>query len=106
MKEAAMAPEFVIPYTALVSIGLELAEISDNLAAGNGAAFDVGGLDDPAQSPIVGAIDDFRDEWQASVRRLGENIGTLGDISQQIGTTFQQFDDQIATALRPAGPQA
>ncbi len=97
-----VAPEIVYPYTKLVQIGGDLTDISQKLAADDGAAYDVAGLDDPAQHPIKDAIGDFREEWEASVRKLGKNIGSSGELSTQIGTTVGAFDQQVADGLRPA----
>lgn len=96
-----MAPDFVVPFDSLLAIGTELNAVSANVATGDGAAFDVAGLDDPAHEPIRSALDDFRSQWEASVRTLGNNIGALGEISLQIGQTVQQVDAAIAAALAP-----
>ena len=66
-----MAPEVVIPYDTLISIGTELKTVSDGITGDKRAAYDVDGLDDPAQHDISSAIGDFRDEWKASVEKLG-----------------------------------
>ena len=88
------------PYATLSWIGTALTSVHAGLGHHDHAAYSVDGLSHH-QSRIHGAIDSFRDEWKYSVDRLGENIGTFGQLSSQIGTMVGQFDEQAAEALRP-----
>lgn len=92
-----------IPYTDLVTVGTELKTVSDALSGDSRAAYDVDGLTDPDQNPIKDAISGFRDEWEASVKKLAENIGTFGVLSGQIGSTVGTFDQQTADAFKGGG---
>jgi hypothetical protein len=90
------------PYATLQQVGTKLTGISDTLGQSNKGAHDVDGLSDD-QSRIRDAISGFRSEWEESVRKLRDNIGSLGDLSSQIGQMVGQFDAEVAKALRPGG---
>ncbi|MFI9644274.1 hypothetical protein ACIG87_30195 [Micromonospora sp. NPDC051925] len=55
-------------------------------------------------SEIQDSISDFRDEWKTSLLELMNNIGEWGGLSSAIGKMVADFDNQVATALRPKGP--
>jgi hypothetical protein len=97
-----MTPYAKYPYATLQSVGGKLTTISDSLSQSNKGASDVNGLSDD-QHRIHDAINDYRDEWEQSVRKLGENIGNLGDLSTQVGQMVGQFDDAVAKAIKPGG---
>lgn len=88
------------PFATLTAIGTKLTGIHQTLDSDDKGAKNVGGLSDD-QSEINGKIGDFRGEWDASIKKLQENIGHLGSLSTGIGTTVEQFDTDISTALKP-----
>jgi hypothetical protein len=102
------------PHATLKSIGTKLTGVHSTLSEGDKGAKDVGGLTDD-QSDINHHIGDFRGEWDASVKKLQENIGTFGTLSTNIGTMVEGFDADVAKAIKPGdgggsghqpGPQA
>ena len=93
------------PYEALQAVGTSLTTISEQISAKSKNAFEVLGFT-ADQSRINDALDHFRSEWEASLKKLGENIGGFGDISAQIGTMSGQFDAALAAGMRPAGASA
>lgn len=97
-----MTPYAKYPYATLQQVGGKLTTISDTLSASNKGAAEVNGLSDD-QHRISDAINGFRGEWEASVKQLGENIGSLGQLSQQIGQMVGQFDEEVGKALKPGG---
>jgi len=90
------------PYATLQQLGGTLTGISDTLSQSNKGAADVNGLG-ADQQRIADAISGFRSEWEQSIRELGENIGNLGELSNQIGQMVGGFDQAVADALRPGG---
>lgn len=88
------------PYATLKAIGSKLTGVHTTLSQGDKGAKDVGGLSDD-QSDINHHIGDFRGEWDASVKKLQENIGGFGNLSTSIGGMVESFDAEIAKALRP-----
>lgn len=88
------------PYATLGWIGQALTSVHSDLGHHDHGAYSVDGLTD-YQSKIHGAIDGFRDEWKASVTKLGDNIGDFGDISSKISTMVGEFDEKAAKAMRP-----
>ena len=88
------------PYEALQAVGSQLSNISEQISSKSRNAFEVAGFT-PDQARINEAVSHFRSEWEASLRKLGENIGGFGDISTQIGTMSGQFDAALAKSLRP-----
>lgn len=90
------------PFQALQAVGSSLTTISEQISSQSKNAFEVLGLT-PDQSRIDEALGHFRSEWEASLKKLGENIGGFGDTSTQIGTMSGQFDAELATALQPGG---
>jgi hypothetical protein len=93
------------PYEALQSVGSNLADISDQIGSKSKNAFEILGLT-ADQDRINGALGHFRSEWEASVKKLGENIGGFGETSTQIGTLAAQTDSGLATAMNPGGSGA
>lgn len=93
------------PYQALQTVGSSLTTISEQISTQSKNAFEVLGFT-PDQSRINDALGHFRSEWEASLKKLGENIGGFGETSTQIGTMSAEFDAQLATSLRPgSGPE-
>lgn len=90
------------PFEALQAVGSSLTTISEQISSQSKNAFEVLGFT-PDQARIDEALGNFRSEWEASLTKLGENIGGFGDTSTQIGTMSGQFDAQLATSLRPGG---
>ena len=90
------------PYAALQTVGTNLGEISEQIGSKSKGAFEIIGLTED-QSRINDALGHFRSEWEASVKKLGENIGGFGDLSTQIGTIAAQTDEELAKAMRPGG---
>ena len=88
------------PFQALETVGRDLADIRDRIGSKSTNAFEVHGLA-ADQARIGAALDHFRSEWAASVKKLAENIGGFGDLSVQIGAMSEQFDDDLARAMRP-----
>lgn len=88
------------PYATLLSVGRQLTSISDELNSHDKGASDVHGLSEDQQS-ISDGIGDFRDEWDASISKLKENIGNFGTLSTQIGTMVGDADAELAKAMRP-----
>ncbi|SDO77633.1 hypothetical protein SAMN04515671_1965 [Nakamurella panacisegetis] len=95
-------PHAQYPYAALQSVGANLRGISEQIGSKSKGAFDIAGLTQD-QSRINDAIGHFRSEWEASVKKLGENIGGFGELSTQIGTIAAQTDEELAKAMRPGG---
>ena len=93
------------PYTALQSVGSNLGNISDQIGSKSKNAFEVDGFTQD-QSRINDALGHFRSEWEASVKKLGDNIGGFGDTSTQIGAMAAQTDTELAKAMRPGGSGA
>ncbi len=90
------------PFQALQDVGRAVAGISERIASGSTNAFEIGGLDFD-QARIGAALDHFRSEWEASLQKLGENIGGFGAISTQLGAISASFDRELATSLNPGG---
>ncbi len=90
------------PFQALQDVGRAVAGISERIASGSTNAFEVNGLG-ADQDRISAALDHFRQEWAASLKKLGENIGGLGDVSTQIGRMSGEFDGALSRALSPGG---
>jgi len=90
------------PYEALQAVDGNLAGISEQLGSKSKGAFEIIGFTQD-QDRINSALGDFRSEWEQSVKKLGENIGGLGDISTQIGTMVAQFDAELAKSMNPGG---
>ena len=90
------------PYEVLEAVGSQLTGISDQVSATSKNAFEIGGLTSD-QARISEALDDFRHEWEASLTKLGENIGGFGDTSTQIGTLSGQFDNELGRSMRVGG---
>ena len=67
-------------------------------------ANDIAGLGSDDQQRIQDAINDFRDEWKTSFRKLNEDIDNWGGLSKAIGDMVMQFDGQAAQALAPPSP--
>lgn len=88
------------PYSTLSWIGESLTSVQQDLGHHDHGAYSVDGLS-AHQSRIHSAVDGFRDEWKESVQKLGQNIGSFGRISSQIGQLVGEFDEQAAKALRP-----
>ncbi|HEU0089675.1 MAG TPA: hypothetical protein VFQ77_18850 [Pseudonocardiaceae bacterium] len=95
------------PYATLISLGNNLTSVSDRLEGEHRGAQDVQGLDTAELARIQSAIEDFRGEWKTSLLELMTNIGKWGGLSKAIGQMVNDFDNQLATALRPGeGPPA
>jgi hypothetical protein len=90
------------PFQALETVGRDLANIRDRIGSKSTNAFDVHGLA-ADQAGIGAALDHFRSEWAASLKKLAENIGGFGDLSAQIGAMSEQFDDGLARSMSPGG---
>lgn len=91
------------PYATLVGLGNQLTLVSEKLQGDDRGAEDCNGLDGSDHDPIQSAIHDFRKVWKASVKQLTEDIGKWGGLSKAIGQMVEDFDTQLATALRPSG---
>lgn len=89
------------PYATLISLGNNLTSVSDRLGGEHRGAQDVHGLDAAEQGRIQDAVEGFRDEWKTSLLELMSNIGQWGGLSKTIGQMVNDFDTQLATALRP-----
>ena len=95
------------PYATLISLGNNLTSVSDRLDGEHRGAQDAQGLDGDEQGRIQNAIEGFRDEWKTSLLELMTNIGKWGGLSKSIGQMVNDFDTQLAAALRPGeGPSA
>lgn len=90
------------PYAALQAVGTSLGTISEQIGSKSKNAFEVEGFTSD-QSRINDALGDFRSEWEASVKKLGDNIGGFGETSTQIGTIAAQTDVELAKAMSPGG---
>jgi hypothetical protein len=90
------------PYATLLSVGSKLGTISDQLDSNDKGASSVNGLSGDQQS-IADGIDDFRDEWGESIKKLKGNIGNFGTLSIQIGKMVGGADAELAKAMRPGG---
>ena len=90
------------PYEALQAVGSNLTTISEQISSQSKNAFEVLGFT-ADQSRINDALGHFRSEWEASLNKLGENIGGFGDTSTQIGTMSGEFDAQLASSMNPGG---
>ncbi len=90
------------PYEALQSVGSNLGNISDQIGSKSKNAFEILGLTSD-QDRINSALGHFRSEWEASVKKLGENIGGFGQTSTQIGTLAAETDTGLAQAMSPGG---
>ena len=90
------------PYAALQAVGTNLGGISEQIGSKSKGAFEILGFTED-QSRINDALGHFRSEWEASVKKLGENIGGFGDLSTQIGIIAAQTDEELARAMRPGG---
>jgi hypothetical protein len=88
------------PYEVLQAVGSSLTTISEQISAKTRSAFEVLGFT-PDQSRIDEALGHFRREWEASLNKLGENIGGFGDTSTQIGAMSGQFDAALAASMKP-----
>lgn len=93
------------PYEALQAVGSSLTTISEQISTKSKNAFEVLGFT-PDQSRINEALGHFRSEWEASLTKLGENIGGFGDTSTQIGTMSGEFDATLASSMKPGGSGA
>lgn len=93
------------PFLTLQAVGSNLGEIAEQIGSGCRDAFEVSGLA-ADQARISAALDGFRSEWEASMTRLGDNIGGFGDTSTQIGGLSGQFDTELARSLSPDGSHA
>jgi hypothetical protein len=89
------------PYATLVALGTNLQNISTKLGEKQHGADDCGGLGSGEQQRIQDAIDNFRDEWKTSFRKLNEDINDWGGLSKAIGDMVAQFDAGTAQALAP-----
>ncbi len=92
------------PYTTLISLGNNLTALGERLNDAQRGAEDVDGLTDD-QSHLQGAIDDFQSEWKSSLLDLQAHISKWAGLSTTIGQVVHDFDDHLATALRPGTPQ-
>lgn len=90
------------PYQALQAVGSNLTTISDQIGSKSKNAFEILGFTSD-QDRINGALGHFRSEWEASVKKLGDNISGFGETSTQIGTMSAQFDEQLASSMNPGG---
>jgi hypothetical protein len=90
------------PYEALEAVGSNLSAISEKLGDNTRSAFEIIGLS-ADQDRIYSALGNFQREWEASVTKLGENIGSFGDTSTQIGVMAGQFDAEVARSMSPGG---
>ena len=88
------------PYETLQAVGSRLAMISDQISSKSRNAFEVDGMT-PDQDRIGSALSSFRTEWEASLKKLGENIGGFGETSTQIGAMSGEFDAELARAMDP-----
>lgn len=88
------------PHQALRAVGSSLGDIADQIGSSRRNAFEVMGLAHD-QDRIRSALDRFRGEWEASVAKLGDNIGGLGETSTQIGDLSGQFDAELAASMSP-----
>jgi hypothetical protein len=86
------------PYEALQAVGGNLTDISEQIGSKSRNAFEIIGFTSD-QDRINSALDHFRSEWEASVKKLGDNIGGFGDTSTQIGTMAGQTDAELAEAM-------
>ena len=93
------------PYELLVGVGTNLQTISDQIGKDSKNAFEIIGFT-PDQDRINHALGDYREEWEQSIKKLGDNIGGFGQLSTQIGTMTQQFDAELGKTLRPGGGSA
>jgi hypothetical protein len=88
------------PTEVLITVGGNLNDISDTLSSSSKGAYEILGFS-ADQSPINDALGDFKSEWDASVKKLGENIGDFGDLSKQIGQMAADTDQALADAMHP-----
>ncbi|MBM7086468.1 hypothetical protein ACN267_04090 [Micromonospora sp. WMMD734] len=88
------------PYATLVSLGGNLTTLGDQLETDHRGVVDCAGLTGD-HADIQSSISDFRDEWKTSLLELMNNIGEWGGLSSAIGKMVADFDNQVATALRP-----
>ena len=95
-------PNAQYPHETLTQIGSKLTGIHQTLDSDDKGAKNVDGLSGD-QNDINDKIGDFRDEWEASIKKLKENIGTLGTLSGNIGTMVAGFDSDLAKGLKPGG---
>ncbi|GGL96295.1 hypothetical protein [Nakamurella endophytica] len=91
------------PPDGLQSVGIGLTAVADEVRSGLHGAGEVTGLA-ADQHRIRVAVERFRDEWEASVRRLGESIGDFGVVSGRIGRLAAETDGALAAALAPGTP--
>jgi hypothetical protein len=90
------------PHEVLTALGGNLTTISDTLGSSSKGSYEIIGFT-PDQSPINDALGDFKSEWDASVKKLGENIGDFGDLSKQIGQMAAETDQALAQAMSTGG---
>ncbi|MTD15257.1 hypothetical protein GIS00_15045 [Nakamurella sp. YIM 132087] len=93
------------PYATLQSLGSNLTGISETVSSSSKGSYDVSGLSGD-QGDISNALGDFRDEWEASVDKLGESIGGYGELTTQIGDMSQGLDQALADAMNPGATSA
>jgi hypothetical protein len=90
------------PHEVLIALGGNLTDISDTLGSSSKGSYEIIGFTQD-QAPINDALGDFKSEWDASVKKLGENIGDFGDLSKQIGQMAAQTDEALAQAMSTGG---
>jgi hypothetical protein len=90
------------PYAVLAQLGQNLNSVSAHLTEKNRGAEPCQGLEGDGQQTIQGAIGNFRGTWKTSVGDLVEDVGKWGGLSKAIGDMVDQFDTQVAAAMKPS----
>jgi hypothetical protein len=76
------------------------AQLRDVVGALQGAKDDAATLaEHVGHGGLAGRVRDFADNWQSRRQEMLETIGSLGEVSENVGIAFEEWDSELATAI-------
>jgi hypothetical protein len=89
--------DFKVDTEVLRNAGAQLRDVVDTLT---GAKDDAATLaEHVGHGGLAGKVRDFADNWQSRRQEMVETIGSLGEVSENVGIAFEEWDAGLADAI-------
>jgi hypothetical protein len=89
--------DFKVDTEVLRSAGAQLRDVVESL---KGAKEDSAALaQHVGHAGLAGRVRDFADNWQSRRQEMLETIGSLGEVSENVGIAFEEWDSELARAV-------
>lgn len=89
--------DFRVDTEVLRNAGARLRDVVQSLQGAKDDAASLAGH--VGHAGLAGRVRDFADSWQSRRQEMLETIGSLGEVSENVGIAFEEWDSELARAV-------